>query len=435
MRFPNHLISVLVLLLSQSQTWAQKAKSTKAITASNPTAVLLQTALPMYGLMKQTSGARYSTPNEFELRPVEATEGIYPAVKSALNAMGREDLSSAFSSAKVIKKGIEPPALGIYRLYSHNMFVENAEWQRFPYYVLQGSGKFLKFFDSKALGSDPSVMAVASNWADVEVSGDAWKLAGAKEVVTLTPRATEFTPVDFKAYGFTGASMVKTNRPFTGLHYLPYSVDGVLALVTDGKNQYRALFKFPMWQGVYQLRGAKFGGKIILRSAGEEENLYGRFDMDPMNERRGWQSGLLHIKTKSYLRICLTGNSVEISLMANNESTGPGFDWFKDLHDESKISLEVAREKLVEFPTLSDSLKNHFERKTWLLSDDDESFLNEADAAFVQAKMVLSVPPFFHENRQLDTMENQMAANVQQSIMRRVKKMNCLTKPLQISRQ
>lgn len=381
------VLAVLCSGLFLSLQAAPTAKSTKAAPPATPPAKGARVAtdpIPLFGVIKLTTGDRPTTFLDVVARPVSLSDlrlknlGILLA-----RTFKRPDLVPAKKEIKTRPGEPQPPVIGIYELVGRSPFNNGGGWQDLSTWVIQGSDNFLK-----SAPIDAGDIA-AWTWSSPQADDKKWELVSGDQVMKLIPRAMDFTPTEFQSFAFSNAGIVKTRRYDNISSYMPHSVDGVIALASDGAMHVEGLFKFALWPTVYHLSGIRYEDEIFLECSNARSTAADyRFHSNASRYRNGIVG---FCKDPTTFRIKITKNLVQIA----NQSSGAKFDWAKDFTTQASICTEIQRSALIPLPELSESCRTQFGSAIWMVSDGSPSFYQEADAAWVAQKRPLSLPSFY----------------------------------------
>lgn len=360
--------------------------------AKSQTGIVLETTpIHLFGVRKGTDAERASSILNVEAVPLSKDDRRLSGLKDLLK-------SWAASPSKTLPPREE---VGVYSLQEANPFSLNSTYEDIGLILIKTSDGILKFATAQN-----SMRPLSSlEWTNAEVEGTAWMLPATDAIWKLTPRKDGFQPASTQAFAFSRAAFVNIDKAMAVSSFLPLSVDGIICLATDSQGQYRGLFKFPAWKTVIPLVGVQIGNSIFLQATlpCSLTAIYQLDERPGQLENVGRHPGLYDLgPNDSILRIKFTDNAVQLSLRVTPRAYRNGFDWMKDLHDQSPISLEIDRAKLVALPELQASYLTHFDRKMWVMSDEDDSFMHEADLAYKSANLPFAVPSLYEGDLTID---------------------------------
>ena len=305
--------------------------------------------------------------------------------------------------------------LGVYSVHGLDAFSTSGldDWSSYasalPFLLAKGPDGLLKYASIPRMTQDLNSL----QWKDVEVRGNAWILVGEGKYLALTPCKATFEPTQFEAMGYSGATVVKRAYGNSQNSRLPLSTNGVIVLATDGAGKCSGLFEIPVFSVVVPLTGFKIGNDILLEGQ-EKAKLTANFILDP-NEALygGAQLGFKNVSPyTSTVRIRMSKDQVQVSMYTEDE-----FDWGKDLHEQSLVSIEVERSRLVSLPQLASSFQAHQSSSAWAVGEDESSFRDEADRQFVAAGLPLCAYPFYADPQHPDGDDNHAAMDARRHFL------------------
>lgn len=362
-----------------------------------------------FGVSRETAGERKSWVYEAELRPLK---------------MDPKDVQALALSTKMAPSVASQ--LRAFVMFGRKGIVPKGGFEPYNFYILQGPGFIRGAYLPSAFALSRTAIANAE-WVSPEMQGETFVFPTPNLTVKLTPTNVEFVAKEFQALGFAGAALVKMRSERGVSTDNPYSLDGVLCLAMDGKNQYRGLFKFPLWTVVVPLRGYKVGEEIWLEGE-HEDSMMGYWNMSSGNESVGRTSGLWKLdEYKTTLRVKILAKAIQLSF---SYEAGREPRWTEDLHDWSRLSAEAQRENFKPLEGLQASYQAHFGQRLWETSDESNSFSDEADRAFVGAGLPVGLPVFYQASP--DASDARSSVKLSARLKARIQELGATTRPMRL---